>query len=236
MAKPATYTFDNVSLAKAGKRIIGPLSLSLSEKRIGIVGQNGSGKSTFARLLAGLIAPDSGSVHLDGADLFKDRKTALARIGVIFQNPDQQIIFPTVVEEIAFGLQQQGQSKAHATAQAREVLTSHGRADWADRNTHTLSQGQRHYLCLMAVLVMQPALIVLDEPYAGLDIPTSMGLHRSLKQLDQSLVMITHDPAALQDFDRVIWLENGHIKQDGPAAPVLEAFNTEMQRLGQLQC
>ncbi len=236
MAKPATYTFDNVSLAKAGKQIIGPLSLTLEEKRIGIVGQNGSGKSTFARLLAGLIAPDSGQVHLDGVNLFKDRKTALAHIGVIFQNPDQQIIFPTVIEEIAFGLQQQGLGKTQAMQQAQKVLADHGRADWADRNTHVLSQGQRHYLCLMAVLAMRPSLIVLDEPYAGLDIPTSMGLHHTLTQLEQSLVMITHNPAALQGFDRVIWLENGQIKQDGPAAPVLEAFSAEMQRLGALQC
>lgn len=236
MAKPATYTFDNVSLAKDGKQIIGPLSLTLHEKRIGIVGQNGSGKSTFARLLAGLIAPDTGAVLLGGKDLYKNRKTALAQIGVIFQNPDQQIIFPTVVEEIAFGLQQQGQSKKAAHAKAMQVLIQHSRSDWADRNTHVLSQGQRHYLCLMAVLAMEPALILLDEPYAGLDIPTSMGLHHMLDQLDQSLVMITHDPVVLQNFDRVIWLENGQIKQDGPAAPVLADFSAEMQRLGQLQC
>ncbi len=236
MARPATYTFDNVSLAKDGKQIFGPLSLNLREKRIGIVGQNGSGKSTFARLLAGLIAPDSGQVHLNGANLFKDRKTALAHIGVIFQNPDQQIIFPTVIEEIAFGLQQQGLNKTDAHRRAQDVLARHGRADWADRNTHILSQGQRHYLCLMAVLAMQPSLIILDEPYAGLDIPTSMGLHHMLGKLDQSLVMITHDPAVLQEYDRVIWLENGSVKQDGPAAPVLADFSAEMQRLGALQC
>lgn len=236
MSNPACFTFDAVSLAKEGKRIIGPLELQLVEKRIGIVGRNGSGKSTFARLLAGLIAPDTGQVHLNGADLFKDRKTALAHVGVIFQNPDQQIIFPTVIEEIAFGLQQQGLKKTEAHDRAQQVLAAHGRADWADRNTHNLSQGQRHYLCLMAVLAMQPALIILDEPYAGLDIPTSMGLHHMLDQLEQSLVMITHDPAVLRNFDRVIWLEQGQVVQDGPAAQVLAEFSAEMQRLGQLQC
>ncbi len=236
MNQQSPLSFDNVSLSKEGKRIIGPLSLELTERRIGIVGRNGSGKSTFARLLAGLIAADSGRVHLNGVDVFKDRKLALRHIGVIFQNPDHQIIFPTVQEEIAFGLQQQGRKKPAAMAEALEVLTQHGRADWADRNTHVLSQGQRHFLCLMAVLAMQPSLIVLDEPYAGLDIPTSMGLHRELAGLAQSLVLITHDPAALTGFDRVIWLEAGEVFQDGPADVVLDAFTAEMRRLGQMEC
>jgi len=233
MNQPPVLAFENVSLSKEGRQIIKPLTLELAEKRIGIVGQNGSGKSTFARLLAGLIAPDTGRVHLNGADLFKDRKTALAHVGVIFQNPDHQIIFPTVAEEIAFGLQQQGLKKAAAMDRALEVLDQHGRKEWAARNTHVLSQGQRHYLCLMAVLAMEPKLIVLDEPYAGLDIPTSMGLHRELAGLAQSLVLITHDPAALKGFDRVIWIEDGAVFQDGPASEVLDAFTREMHRLGQ---
>lgn len=233
MNQPPALTFENVSLSKEGRQIIKPLTLKLAEKRIGIVGKNGSGKSTFARLLAGLIAPDTGRVHLGDADLFKDRKTALAHVGVIFQNPDHQIIFPTVAEEIAFGLQQQGLKKTAAMTRALEVLDQHDRKDWADRNTHVLSQGQRHYLCLMAVLAMKPKLIVLDEPYAGLDIPTSIGLHRELAGLTQSLVLITHDPVALKGFDRVIWLEDGAVFQDGPASEVLDAFTREMHRLGQ---
>jgi len=233
MIQSPILTFENISLCKQGKRIIGPLTLTLKQRRIGVVGQNGSGKSTFARLLAGLIAPDDGQVLINGTNVFKDRKATLTNIGVIFQNPDHQIIFPTVAEEIAFGLQQQGLTKDAAMARALQVLASHDREDWADRNTHVLSQGQRHYLCLMAVLAMEPHLIVLDEPYAGLDIPTSMGLHRELEGLDQSLVLITHDPAALKGFDRVIWLEDGVVFMDGAASEVLEAFTTEMHRLGQ---
>lgn len=233
MTQQPILSFEKVSLSKQGKRIIGPLSLRLQQRRIGVVGQNGSGKSTFARLLAGLIAPDEGQVRINGADVFKDRKAALANIGVIFQNPDHQIIFPTVAEEMAFGLQQQGLKKDAAMQSALQVLADHRREDWATRNTHVLSQGQRHYLCLMAVLAMAPQLIILDEPYAGLDIPTSMGLHRELAGLDPSLVLITHDPTALKDFDRVIWLHDGAVHMDGLATDVLSAFTSEMHRLGQ---
>ncbi|MCP5085783.1 MAG: ABC transporter ATP-binding protein [Rhodobacteraceae bacterium] len=228
--------FDAVSLSRGERVILGPVSLTLLERRIGVVGRNGSGKSTFARLLAGLLKPDSGTVTLDATDVWSDRKAAVDRIGVIFQNPDHQIIFPTVQEEIAFGLQQQGLSKAAASKAAMAVLEQQLRADWASRNCHTLSQGQRHYLCLMAVLAMEPDVVVLDEPYAGLDIPTSMQLHDALDELDQSLVLITHDTDVLAGFDRVIWIDDGKIRQDGAAESVLPAYVTAMKELGQGGC
>ena len=227
---------DNVTFSKGGSRILGPISFESYERRIGIVGQNGSGKSSFARVLAGLQKPDTGQVLVNDADTYRDRKAALANIGMIFQNPDHQIIFPTVLEEMVFGLTQTGAGKSDAEKTARDVLAQNKRSDWADRNTHTLSQGQRHYLCLMAVLAMKPGLIILDEPYAGLDIPTSISLHRKLDEAKQSLVLITHDPAALKGFDRVLWLDKGAIREDGAAAPVLDAFVTEMTRLGEGAC
>ncbi len=236
MTRGPEISFDNVSLSRGGRRILGPVTFILAEQRIGVVGQNGSGKSTFARLLAGLLKPDTGAVQMAGVDVWQDRKAAVNQIGVIFQNPDHQIIFPTVREEIAFGLQQQGLSKPAAAEAGLDVLHKHGRADWADRNCHTLSQGQRHYLCLMAVLAMEPALIVLDEPYAGLDIPTSMQLHQALDGLDQTLVLITHDLTVLEGFDRVIWLQDGKVERDGPAAGVLEDYKSAMRGVGHTSC
>lgn len=225
-----TLRFEHVSLSIEGRAVIGPISLSLSERRIGVVGVNGAGKSSFMRLMAGLVKPDAGRVLLDGADVYADRKAALRGIGVIFQNPDHQILFPTVIEEMAFGLQQMGADKASAQDQARAVLRDHGRDTWAERNCYTLSGGQRHFLCLMAVLAMAPSMIVFDEPYAGLDIPTSAQLHRAIEALDQQVVMITHDPRLLDGFDRVIWLDAGNIAQDGPPADVLPVFEREMAR------
>ena len=227
---PAPITLSHASYAASGKPILHDLTLTLSEPRIGILGQNGSGKTTLLRLLAGLIAPTSGTVRLGPTDPARDRKAALARIGILFQNPDHQILFPTVEEELAFGLTQQGHpDPADAVA---ALLASEGRTHWARTPTHTLSQGQRHYLCLLAVLLMNPATLLLDEPFAGLDLPTQTRLKRRLDGLPQQIITITHDPAAVATAQRILWLDQGRLCADGPPDTVLPAFTAEMARLG----
>ncbi|MCC5987845.1 MAG: ABC transporter ATP-binding protein [Pararhodobacter sp.] len=223
---------EDIALTIEGRAVLAPLSLHLRERRIGIVGRNGSGKTSLLRVIAGLQEPDQGRVQVDGVDMARDRAGAIRKLGILFQNPDHQIIFPTVEEEIAFGIRQLGAARDAAREQARAVLERHGRADWGARPTHALSQGQRHYLCLMAVLAMEPAVILLDEPFTGLDLPTTMQLHRALEALGQQLVMVTHDPARLNGFDRVLWLEEGRLQADGPAAPVLAAYVERMNALG----
>jgi biotin transport system ATP-binding protein len=224
----------NASYAVAGKVILSGLSLTLTEARIGIVGRNGSGKSTLLRLMAGLIPATSGTVRVDGIDPARDRKAMLARLGILFQNPDHQILFPTVEEELAFGLHQMGHATGVARDAVRALLVSEGRAHWAAAPTQTLSQGQRHYLCLLAVLLMAPGTILLDEPLAGLDLPTQGRLARRLAALPQRLVTISHDPASVAGCDRVIWLDAGRVRADGPAGAVLAEFADEMARLGDL--
>jgi biotin transport system ATP-binding protein len=233
MTERGGLVLTDAGYAVAGKVILSGLTLRLSEARIGILGRNGSGKTTLLRLLAGLIAPTVGTVRLDGLDPAADRRAMLDRLGILFQNPDHQILFPTVLEELAFGLRQQGRTQAEAEAVARRLLAAQGRAHWEGAAVQTLSQGQRHLLCLLSVLAMAPATILLDEPFAGLDLPTQARLSRLLAGLPQRLVTITHDPAAVQDHDRVVWLEAGRIVADGPAAEVVTAFRTEMSRLGE---
>ena len=216
-----------------GRVVLDGLSIHLTEARVGILGRNGSGKSTLLRLIAGLIAPESGQVRVDGIDPFADRKAAVSALGILFQNPDHQILFPTVEEELAFGLVQQGLTQAAAMHAVDAVLTAEGRAAWAKAPVSSLSQGQRHYLCLLAVLLMQPRTILLDEPLAGLDLPTQARLARRFAALPQRLVTITHDPATLAGADRVIWLEGGRINADGPPAEVLPAFTAQMARIGE---
>ncbi len=223
---------QDVAYAVAGKPILHGISLHLNEARIGIIGRNGSGKTTLLRLIAGLIAPSSGQVRLGDMDPAQDRRGVLSRIGILFQNPDHQIIFPTVEEELAFGLRQMGLSTAEATARVQAALSAEGRADWAARSVQTLSQGQRQYLCLLSVLLMAPETILLDEPFAALDLPMQMRLTRRLAALPQRLVVISHDPDAVAACDRVIWLEAGRVARDGAAAEVLAAFRAEMARLG----
>ncbi len=221
-----------MSLTIEGQGILHGVTLCGDQRRIGIVGRNGSGKSTLARVIAGLQAPDSGTVQICGVDVAKDRRAAIRTVGILFQNPDHQIIFPTVDEEIAFGLRQLGQSAAEAEDGTRAILARFGKAHWAGAAVHPLSQGQKQLLCLMAILAMRPKLIVLDEPLSGLDIPTRMQLMRYLDGAEAHLIHISHDPAVLARYDRVIWIADGHIAGDGAAAAVLEAFSDDMQRLG----
>ena len=211
-------------------RVIDQITLNVSEQRIGIVGVNGSGKSTLARLISGLIAPISGSIRINDIDIYKDRKAALKTVGIIFQNPDHQIIFPTCIEEISFGLMQQGMTRIEAEERSNEILLKFDRLKWSDQLAHNLSQGQRHFLCLIAVLAMNPDVVILDEPYAGLDLPTSLQLRHELNKLSQQIVMITHNKDILVNFDRILWIDNGKIIKDGSYENVMPDFEEEMQR------
>ncbi|MFM7334705.1 MAG: energy-coupling factor ABC transporter ATP-binding protein [Tabrizicola sp.] len=234
MPDPSTgIEIASATVRLGGRLILDALDLGLSEARIGILGRNGSGKTTLLRLIAGLIAPQSGTVRVDGFDPYTDRNAALGAIGILFQNPDHQILFPTVEEELAFGLAQQGLSQAEALARANAALQSEARAHWAKVPVTSLSQGQRHYLCLLSVLLMAPRTILLDEPLAGLDLPTQARLARRFATLPQRLVTITHDPASVQDCDRVVWLDAGRVAADGPPGAVIPAYAAEMARIGE---
>lgn len=228
----AGIRLEGAGYAVAGKVILDGLDLELTEARIGIVGRNGSGKTSLLRLMAGLVAPTSGRVRVAGLDPARERRAMLAEIGILFQNPDHQILFPTVGEELAFGLTQMGRPSVAARAAARALLTAEGRAHWQGAATHSLSQGQRQYLCLMAILAMEPANLLLDEPFAALDLPAQARLRRRLAALPQRVITISHDPAAVAEADRVIWLEAGRVRADGPAASILAAFGSEMARIG----
>lgn len=223
----------DVCFAIEGRDIIGNLSFVCDRKRVGIVGRNGSGKSTLARLIAGLVAPVSGSIRVGGLNLAKDRRAALAEVGMIFQNPDHQIIFPTVAEELSFGLRQIGFSAVDAQSEVRSVLGKFQVAHWEEAYISNLSAGQKHLVCLMAVVAMMPRLVILDEPFAGLDVPTRMQLERYLAGYDGALLHITHDPRDIAEYDEVVWIDQGKVKDQGPPARILPAYLAEMKKLGE---
>lgn len=229
---PSLIALDAVHYTPGGVAVLADITLRADDRRIGIIGRNGSGKTSLARVMAGLVTPDRGEVRIAGVDVAKDRKAALRQVGILFQNPDHQIIFPTVEEEIAFGLLQMGQSKTEAAAGVAATLAQFDKTHWAPAAIHQLSQGQRQLVCLMSVLAMQPRLIILDEPFAGLDLPTALHLRRVLDGLDVTLVVITHDPDVVRGYDRVLWLEGGAIAQDGPPGEVLPVFKARMQQIG----
>lgn len=223
---------DHAGYAIEGKPVLRDLSFAVAVDRLGVVGRNGSGKSTLARLVAGLIAPGEGSCRVNGLDLARDRKSAPREVGILFQNPDHQLIFPTVLEEMMFGLRQRGQSRSDAEAGARRVLANFGKDHWTDASVVSLSQGQKHLLCLMAVVAMAPRLLILDEPFAGLDAPTRTQLRRYLDLYDGAVLHISHDPADFAGYDAMFWLDQGQIRASGTPETVLAGYTKEMTRLG----
>ncbi|WP_404295048.1 energy-coupling factor ABC transporter ATP-binding protein (plasmid) [Microvirga sp. RSM25] len=222
--------FDRVTYSHGEHVVFDGFSLLLQERRVGLIGSNGSGKSSLLRLAHGLALPVSGSVTTLGLSTASHRKQIPSRVGFLFQNPDRQIIFPTVGEEIAFGFQERGDTRREAMRQALVWLGRFGKADWSERVAHDLSEGQKQLVCLIAVLALEPRLILLDEPFASLDLATRLAFADQLQALAQPMVMASHDLDFLAPFDRIVWLEQGRVRADGPARDVLEAYRAEAHR------
>jgi biotin transport system ATP-binding protein len=223
-ATTARTIFEHVVVRHADRRVLAIPALYLDERRIGLIGDNGSGKSTLLRLMNGLLLPTSGRVFVAGLDTAKHRKELPAEVGFVFQNPDHQLIFPTVGEEIGFGLTERGVSAAQAREQVLVLLERHGCAEWADRNVHELSGGRKQLVCILAMLATEPSILLMDEPFASLDLPTRLALSRRIMALPQQIVTASHDFELLAEFDRVIWLDAGRIRLDGRPAEVLPAY------------
>jgi len=224
---------DHVTFGREGRVILEDISVSFSAGRVGIVGRNGSGKTTLSRVIAGLSQPEKGRVSVAGIDPARDRKGALSTVGILFQNPDHQIIFPTVIEEISFGLKQMGHDHLDAEKKALTWLADYGVAHWAEASVARLSQGQKQLVCLISVLAMQPKVLLLDEPFSGLDLPTRAQLARRLARYQGTLVHVTHAPEDLTGYDHVIWLDQGRVAGSGASADVLAAFVGEMAKKGE---
>lgn len=205
----------------APRFVVRDLDVALAEHRIGVVGANGSGKSTFARMLNGLIVPTQGSVRLDGLDTAKDGKAVRKRVGFCFTDPDAQIVMPTVGEDIGFGLRRRGLSKDEIAAKVAAALTSYGLEGFGDHPAHLLSGGQKQLLALASVLVTEPDLLVMDEPTTLLDLRNARMVSEVVAGLRQQVVLVTHHLELLADFDRVLVFDESRLVYDGqPAAAV----------------
>jgi biotin transport system ATP-binding protein len=225
-----TYAvFNDVGLTLGQRAVLKNLTLSLSEHRIGIIGLNGSGKSSFIRLINGLRSPDNGTLTLFGAPSEKAERELPRHVGFVFQNPDHQAIFPTVEEEIAFGLTQLGAGKDESRTRARAFLAQHGCEELATNPIAELSEGQKQLICILAVLVMEPQLLVLDEPMTSLDALAMRRIFGKLMSLPQKIIMVSHDLSHFEEFDRVLWLEDSRIRMDGPPQQVLAAYKDDIQ-------
>ena len=205
---------QNVSLTLDDNPILHEVALTLTEKRIAIVGSNGSGKSSFARLLNGLRKPSEGRVLVDGYDTQTEGRKVRRRVGFVFQNPDNQIVFPIVEEDVAFGLKNLGVPVAERAQMVDEVLNRYGLLSKRKQPSHTLSGGQKQLLAIAGVLVMKPAYVVLDEPTTLLDLRNKLRVSQAIDGLDQTAIMVTHDLDLVENFDRVIVFDQGRIIAD----------------------
>jgi biotin transport system ATP-binding protein len=213
-----------VGHAYGDRTVLAGLDLRLTERRIGVVGANGSGKSTFARLLNGLVVPSTGRVLVDGLDTGTQLRAVRRRVGFVFQDPDAQIVHPTVAEDVAYGLENQGVPPAERAERVAEVLARYGLAGHADHPAHLLSGGQKQLLAIAGVLVMRPARIVFDEPTTLLDLVNTRRVARVVEELEQSVVVVTHQLDLLDGFDRVLVVDGGRVVADDVPAAALPAY------------
>ena len=226
--KPTEIEILSASVFYGKEKILEDLSLSITEQRVGFIGRNGSGKTTLLRILAGLQELNSGKVLIDGTEVAKKRKEAIEKVGIIFQNPDHQIIFPTVGEELRFGLTQLGLKKNEADLKVIACLKKYDKVDWFERSISTLSQGQKHLVCLLSVLLMKPRVLLLDEPFTGIDIPTQLKLEHYLSSLKQTIIHVSHMPETFEDYQRLIWMDEGVVQADGKPKTVIKKYRTAM--------
>lgn len=192
---------------------------------IGLMGMNGSGKSTLARLLNGLICPSQGKIYVNGMDTSCADNLVPIRtlVGMVFQNPDNQLICPIVEEEIAFGPENLGLPISEIERRVEMALQTVGLAELRHHSPHMLSGGQKQKVALASVLAMQPVYLVLDEPTSMLDPVSRRDLLQHLRELNRSgmtIILISHDPEDLLYAERLIVLDEGTICLQGTSREV----------------
>tara|TARA_R110000751_G_scaffold52093_7_gene113735 strand:- start:3122 stop:3796 length:675 start_codon:yes stop_codon:yes gene_type:complete len=205
---------QNVSVRYGERCVLDDISLSLTERRIGIVGANGSGKSTLVRLLNGLLTPTAGRVSVDGFDTAKEGRKVRARIGFVFQNPDNQIVFPVVEEDLAFGLKPLKLPKTEIDARIDAVLARYDMGEFRTHPSHQLSGGQKQLLAISGVLIMEPRCVVFDEPTTLLDLRNRNRVAQAIAALDQQVITVSHDLDLLADYDRILVIDQGQVVCD----------------------
>lgn len=219
----------DLDLAYGDRPVLQGISLQLTQRRIAIVGANGSGKSSFVRLLNGLTLPTSGKVTVDGLDTRTKGKEVRRKVGFVFQNPDNQIVFPVVEEDLAFGLKNQGMAKPEIAKRITDVLARYDMSALREHPAHLLSGGQKQLLAISGVLVMEPDYIVMDEPTTLLDLRNKRRVAAAIHALEQPVILASHDLDLLGDFDRVIVFDQGQVAIDDTPNPAIARY-VEMMR------
>lgn len=204
-------------------------------ERVAVLGPNGAGKTTLVLHLNGVLSGGIGSVAVAGLPVVKENlREVRRRVGIVFQDPDDQLFMPSVGEDVAFGPANLGLRGAELEARVQHALALVGMAEFADRPPAHLSYGQRRRVAVATVLAMEPEILVLDEPSSNLDPASRRELSQILLSLDLTLLMVTHDlPYAMELCPRSVVLDRGVIVADGPTRDIL--CDDELMRAHRLE-
>lgn len=206
-------------------QVLEPLTLDLDARTIAVVGDNGSGKSTFARLIGGLVRPMSGEVRVLGCDPVRDAVELRRRVAIVFSNPDAQIVMPTVAEDVAFSLRGDRASRADRAARVDRALARFGLTGLRDHPAHELSGGQKQLLALCGAFVREPELVVADEPTAFLDGRNAALIAGHLfDDAGHRLLLVTHDLDLARRCEIGVHVAMGRVVAVGDAASVVDAY------------
>ena len=228
---PPLIRLEAVSVVLGGRTILDRISLTVTERRLGVIGANGSGKSTLARVIGGLTTPTEGRVDVAGVDPARDGRSARARIGFTFSDPDAQIVMPTVREDVEFSLRRSGLDRAERDRRVEAVLEQFGLSALRDAPAHRLSSGEKQLLALASSLVRRPRLLICDEPTTLLDLRNAREMGAVLHGLEEQLVILSHDLELVGSCDRVIRLDDGVLTDDGPPGRVIDRYRHDMGSL-----
>lgn len=208
--------------------ILEAVDLTLTERRVAVIGANGSGKSTLARLVNGLVLPTTGRVLVDGLDPARNGPAVRRRVGFVFTDPDAQLVMPTPREDVALSLRRLRVDAATRDERVRDVLERFGLGRLAEVSVHSLSGGQKQLLALAGVLATEPAVLVCDEPTTLLDLRWRRVVDELLDSLDQQVLLVTHDLDAAARADRALVVDGGRIVVDDAASAAVESYRARM--------
>lgn len=224
MTPPALLLEDLRYAYPDGQVALRGVNLSLAPgERMALLGPNGAGKTTLVLHLNGILGAGGGRVSVAGLDVARPHLAEIRRrVGIVFQDPDDQLFMPTVAEDVAFGPANLGLAGPALQARVAEALEAVGMAEHRDRAPHHLSFGQRRRVAVATVLAMRPEVLVLDEPSSNLDPASRRELAGIVRQLPITVLMVTHDlPYAVELCSRAAILDDGQIVADGPTVDLL---------------
>ena len=219
---PVIIRLEDVAFAyEPARAVLTGCHLTIRQgERVGLIGPTGGGKTTLLHLIVGLLRPTSGRIEIFGkprtkeADFLEVRR----RVGLLFQDADDQLLFPTVAEDVAFGPLNLGKPKQEVLRVVRETLAELGLAGYENRITYRLSGGEKRLAALAGLLAMQPEVLLLDEPFAGLDEQTAHRVIHILDQLPQTLLLVSHHRDWLRQLaSRILCLQAGQLLEDPPS-------------------